>query len=80
VRVIRDELFREACRLAVETGGFRMSLIGMRIGARMKDCPCRPAGKDEGPHDRHQRSCHRVKGAPTTMVARDQGHKWRLCQ
>ena len=25
----RDELFREACRIAVEAGGFRMSLIGI---------------------------------------------------
>ena len=29
----RDELFSEACRIAVEQGGFRMALIGLSTGA-----------------------------------------------
>ena len=32
----RDELFREACRIAVEEGGFRMALIGIVDRSAMK--------------------------------------------
>ena len=43
----RDELFREACRVAVEDGGFRMSLIAIVDPSTMKIVPVASAGKDE---------------------------------
>jgi len=43
----RDELFREACRIAVEAGGFRMSLIGIVDRSSMKIVPIASAGVDE---------------------------------
>jgi PAS domain S-box-containing protein/diguanylate cyclase (GGDEF)-like protein len=43
----RDELFREACRIAVVEGGFRMSLIGMVDRSAMTIVPVASAGKDE---------------------------------
>jgi diguanylate cyclase (GGDEF)-like protein/PAS domain S-box-containing protein len=43
----RDELFREACRIAVETGGFRMSLIAILDKNTMKLVPLASAGKDD---------------------------------
>jgi len=43
----RDELFRGACRVAVEAGGFRMSLIAVVDRSAMKIVPVASAGKDE---------------------------------
>lgn len=43
----RDELFREACRIAVEAGGFRMSLIAILDKSTMKLIPVASAGKDD---------------------------------
>ena len=43
----RDELFREACRIAVEEGGFRMALIGIVDRSAMKIVPVASAGEDE---------------------------------
>jgi PAS domain S-box-containing protein/diguanylate cyclase (GGDEF)-like protein len=43
----RDELFREACRIAVVEGGFRMSLIGMVDRSAVTIVPVASAGKDE---------------------------------
>ena len=43
----RDELFREACRIAVETGGFRMAMIAIVDRSTMKIVPVASAGKDE---------------------------------
>ena len=43
----RDELFREACRVAVEAGGFRMSVIGIVDRSAMKIVPVASAGVDE---------------------------------
>ncbi len=43
----RDELFREACRIAVEAGGFRMALIAIVDRSTMKIVPVASAGKDE---------------------------------
>lgn len=43
----RDELFREACRIAVDEGGFRMSLICLVDQASMQIFPVASAGKDE---------------------------------
>lgn len=43
----RDELFREACRVAVEAGGFRMAMICIADRSTMKIVPVASAGKDE---------------------------------
>jgi diguanylate cyclase (GGDEF)-like protein/PAS domain S-box-containing protein len=43
----RDELFREACRIAVEQGGFRMAWIGIVDRSTMKIVPAGSAGVDE---------------------------------
>ena len=43
----RDELFREACRIAVEAGGFRMAWIGIVDRSAMKIVPVASAGVDE---------------------------------
>ena len=42
----RDELFREACRIAVEAGGFRMSLIGIVDQSKKQVVPLATAGMD----------------------------------
>jgi diguanylate cyclase (GGDEF)-like protein/PAS domain S-box-containing protein len=42
----RAELYREACRIAVEHGGFRMSWIGM-VGNAMQIVPVASAGANE---------------------------------
>ncbi|MFN2332261.1 MAG: EAL domain-containing protein [Halomonas sp.] len=43
----RDELFEEACRIAVETGGFRMAWIGLTDPTSMKLVPSASAGADD---------------------------------
>jgi diguanylate cyclase (GGDEF)-like protein/PAS domain S-box-containing protein len=43
----RDELFKEACRIAVEQGGFRMALICIADPIAMKIVPVASAGKEE---------------------------------
>ncbi len=43
----RDELFREACRIAVEAGGFRMAWIAMVDRKFMKVVPVASTGVDE---------------------------------
>ncbi|MDZ4252937.1 MAG: diguanylate cyclase [Sulfuritalea sp.] len=43
----QDELFKEACRIAVEAGGFRMCLIGIVDRSSMKIVPVASAGLDE---------------------------------
>jgi diguanylate cyclase (GGDEF)-like protein/PAS domain S-box-containing protein len=44
----RDELFREACRIAVEEGGFRLSWIGVVDRSAMEIVPVSSAGADDG--------------------------------
>ncbi|MEO8000348.1 MAG: EAL domain-containing protein [Arenimonas sp.] len=44
----RDGLYSEACRIAVEAGGFRMAVIGMVDIAAMKFVPVASAGADHG--------------------------------
>jgi diguanylate cyclase (GGDEF)-like protein/PAS domain S-box-containing protein len=44
----RDELYRQACRIAVEHGGFRMSMIVMVDADVSKLVPVASAGKDAG--------------------------------
>lgn len=43
----RDELFKEACRIAVEEGGFRMAMIATVHHSTMKIVPVATAGKDD---------------------------------
>ncbi len=43
----REELFREACRIAVDTGGFRMAMLCTVESGTLKIIPCATAGKDE---------------------------------
>jgi diguanylate cyclase (GGDEF)-like protein/PAS domain S-box-containing protein len=43
----RDELFKDACRIAVEQGGFQMSLILIADRSAAKIVPVASAGKDE---------------------------------
>ena len=42
-----DELFREACRIAVEVGGFHAALVGMLDPGTRKIVPVAEAGNDE---------------------------------
>lgn len=43
----RDELFREACRVAVDIGGFHMAMIGIVNRDGTKTIPVASKGKDE---------------------------------
>jgi diguanylate cyclase (GGDEF)-like protein/PAS domain S-box-containing protein len=65
----RGELFREACRIAVEGGGFRMSLIGIVDSSTKKIVPVASAGKDEGLLTAIKGILSSSEGAPSTMVA-----------
>ncbi|MDP2239012.1 MAG: EAL domain-containing protein [Burkholderiales bacterium] len=66
----RDELFREACRIAIEEGGFRMALIAIVDQSTMKIVPVASAGKDEELLTAIKGVLSSSKGMPTTMVAR----------
>jgi diguanylate cyclase (GGDEF)-like protein/PAS domain S-box-containing protein len=66
----RDELFREACRIAVEEGGFRMSLLSIVDRSAMKIVPVASAGKDEELLTAIKGLLSSSEGAPNTMVAR----------
>jgi diguanylate cyclase (GGDEF)-like protein/PAS domain S-box-containing protein len=66
----RDELFKEACRIAVEQGGFRMSLICIADRGAMKIVPVASAGKDEELLTAIEGMLSSSEGAPNTMVAR----------
>ncbi len=65
----RDELFREACRIAVEGGGFRMSLIAMVDQGSMKIVPVASAGKDEELLTAIEGILSSSEGAQNTMTA-----------
>jgi diguanylate cyclase (GGDEF)-like protein/PAS domain S-box-containing protein len=66
----RDELFREACRIAVEEGGFRMSMIAMVDQTGMKIDPVASAGKDEELLTAIKGILSLSDTAPHTMTAR----------
>jgi diguanylate cyclase (GGDEF)-like protein/PAS domain S-box-containing protein len=66
----RDELFKEACRIAVEQGGFRMSLICIADRGTMKIVPVASAGKDAELLTAIETLLLSSEGAPNTMVAR----------
>ncbi len=65
----RDELFREACRIAVEEGGFRMALLAIFDRNLMKIVPVASAGKDEELLTLINGVLSSSEGAPNTMVA-----------
>jgi diguanylate cyclase (GGDEF)-like protein/PAS domain S-box-containing protein len=66
----RDELFSEACRIAVESGGFRMSLLCIVDQREMKIVPVASAGKDEALLVAVKGILSSPENAPKTMVAR----------
>lgn len=66
----RDELFKEACRIAVEQGGFRMALICIADRSAMKIVPVASAGKDEELLTAINDVLSSSERAPVTMVAR----------
>ncbi|MEO8331390.1 MAG: EAL domain-containing protein [Gallionella sp.] len=65
----RDELFREACRIAVEAGGFRMAMIAIVDRSMMKIIPVATAGKDEALMTGIKDLLSSSEDAPNTMVA-----------
>ncbi|HVC01633.1 MAG TPA: EAL domain-containing protein [Steroidobacteraceae bacterium] len=66
----RDELFREACRVAVEAGGFRMSLIAMVDPSTMEAVPVAWAGMDNELLTAVKDRLSSKEGASPTMIAR----------
>jgi len=71
VRVLnRDELFREACRIVIEKGGFRMALIAIVDPRTMKIVPVASAGKDEELQASIKGILSSDVDAENTMVAR----------
>jgi len=66
----RDELFKEACRIAVEQGGFRMALICIADRSAMKIVPVASAGKDEDLLTAIKDLLSSSERVPVTMVAR----------
>jgi diguanylate cyclase (GGDEF)-like protein/PAS domain S-box-containing protein len=66
----RDELFSEASRIAVEAGGFRMSLIAVKDPSSMTLQPVASAGKDEALLVAVKGILASSEDADKTMVAR----------
>ncbi|MDP1538354.1 MAG: EAL domain-containing protein [Burkholderiales bacterium] len=66
----RDELFTEACRIALEAGGFRMALIVKVDRGSMKIVPVASAGKDQEIMAAIKDVLNSVEDAPKTMIAR----------
>ena len=64
-----DELFREACRIAVESGGFRMAMIGIVDRNTMKVVPMASTGKDEALLTDIKCLLSSTEDAPKSMVA-----------
>ena len=66
----RDELFKEACRIAVEEGGFRMAMIATVHHSTTKIVPVATAGKDEELMSAINNILSSSEHAPKTMSAR----------
>jgi diguanylate cyclase (GGDEF)-like protein len=66
----RDKLFRKACRIAVEEGGFRMSLLCIVDPSAGKIVPVASAGKDEELLTAIKGALSSSESAPNTLVAR----------
>ena len=71
----RGELFRESCRIAVEEGGFRMSLLCIVDKSAMTIVPVASAGKDEELLSAIKGVLSSRESAPTTMIALAIGEK-----
>ncbi|MHB1047249.1 MAG: EAL domain-containing protein [Thermoanaerobaculia bacterium] len=71
----RDELFREACRIAVDVGGFRMALIGVVDPGTGGLVSVVSAGKDEGLRALIEARLRSGESATGTMVAEALGQK-----
>lgn len=65
----RDELFRESCRIANETGGFRMSMIGIMDRSTMQIVPVASAGRDGGLLTGIKNILSSRENAPFTLIA-----------
>ncbi len=65
----RDELFQEACRIAVHEGGFRMAMIGMLDRVTMSVVPVASEGKDDALLSAIKDVLSSTDRAPTSMVA-----------
>jgi diguanylate cyclase (GGDEF)-like protein/PAS domain S-box-containing protein len=65
----RDELFKEACRVALETGGFLMSMLCMVDRHTMKIVPVATAGKDKELISSIKDRLSTCGAASSTMVA-----------
>src|ERR1700733_1028163 len=66
----RDELFKEACRIVVEQGGFRMALICIVDQSAMKIVPVASAGKDGEMLTAIKEVLSSSEHAPAAMVMR----------
>ncbi len=66
----RDELFREACRIAVELGGFYMAFVGIEDRSTQRIVPVAWAGGDEQLLAFIEGALASGEVAPKTMVAR----------
>lgn len=65
-----NELFNEACRIAVEEGGFRMAMLALADQSAIKFIPVAWAGKDKGLMSSIKSVLSSTENAPKTMVAR----------
>ncbi len=65
----RDELFREACRVALETGEFLMSMLCMVDRHTMKIVPVASAGKGQSLMSSIEDRLSKSETASTTMIA-----------
>jgi len=66
----RDELFAEACAIAVEAGGFRMSMLCLFDRSTTKIVPVASAGKDEELLAAIKNTLSSNEVAPKTLIAR----------
>lgn len=66
----RDELFKEACRIAVEAGGFRMAMIATVELSTSNIVPVASAGKDAELLASVNKLLSSIESAALTLVAR----------
>ncbi|MFZ2392908.1 sensor domain-containing protein [Rhodoferax sp.] len=66
----RDELFRDACRVAVDAGGFRMAMIAIVDRGTLMLAPSASAGKDETLLNAIKSILSSAADAPKTMGVR----------
>jgi diguanylate cyclase (GGDEF)-like protein/PAS domain S-box-containing protein len=65
----RDELFREACRIAVDQGGFRMAMLSLVDRSTMKTVPVASAGVEENLLSAIKARLASSDGGTITMIA-----------